>query len=98
MVAFVLLVARLPGRAGASSWRSAARPGKFHWLDLSTALDSPYTLWAGLIGGMFLTFGSHGADQLMVQRYLCARSRGEAGAGPLDRAASWSSPSSRSSS
>jgi Na+/proline symporter len=27
---------------------------------------------------MFLTFGSHGADQLMVQRYLCARSRGEA--------------------
>ena len=28
---------------------------------------------------MFLTIGSHGADQMMVQRYLCARSQREAG-------------------
>jgi SSS family transporter len=77
VVAFALLVARLPGGWGELVATGTAA-GKFHWLDLSTALDSPYTLWAGLIGGMFLTFGSHGADQLMVQRYLCARSRGEA--------------------
>jgi Na+/proline symporter len=29
--------------------------------------------WAGLVGGVFITLGSHGVDQLMVQRYLSAR-------------------------
>jgi SSS family transporter len=78
VVALALLLARLPG--GWDGLVAAAGPaGKFHWLDLSTALASPYTLWAGLIGGMFLTIGSHGADQMMVQRYLCARTQREAG-------------------
>ena len=77
VVALVLLVGRLPGGFGQLLTQGAAA-GKFHWLDLSLSLDSPYTLWAGVVGGMFLTFGSHGVDQLMVQRYLCARSRGEA--------------------
>ena len=77
VVAFALLLGRCPG-AGAARGHGASAAGKFRWLDLSTALDNPYTLWAGLIGGMFLTFGSHGADQLMVQRYLCARSQREA--------------------
>jgi SSS family transporter len=78
IVAFVLLLGRLPG-----GWdglvATATDAGKFRWFDLSGALDNPYTLWAGLIGGMFLTIGSHGADQMMVQRYLCARSQREAG-------------------
>ena len=30
----------------------------------------PYTIWAGLIGGGFLTMASHGTDQLIVQRIL----------------------------
>jgi SSS family transporter len=30
-----------------------------------------YTLWAGLIGGCFLTMSTHGTDQYLVQRYLC---------------------------
>jgi SSS family transporter len=77
IVALGVLVSRLPGGFG-QLLADGAAAGKFRWFDLSTALDSPYTLWAGVIGGMFLTFGSHGADQLMVQRYLCARSRGEA--------------------
>ncbi len=33
----------------------------------------PYTFWAGLIGGAFLTTASHGTDQLIVQRLLAAR-------------------------
>jgi SSS family transporter len=33
----------------------------------------PYTFWAGLAGGCFLTTASHGTDQLMVQRLLSAR-------------------------
>jgi SSS family transporter len=77
VVALGVLVARLPGGWGELVAVGSAA-GKFRWFDLRAALDSPYTLWAGTIGGMFLTFGSHGADQLMVQRYLCARSRGEA--------------------
>ncbi|MFM7927916.1 MAG: sodium:solute symporter family transporter, partial [Pirellula sp.] len=37
-------------------------------------LSKPYTLFAGLVGGTFLSLGSHGTDQIMVQRYLSARS------------------------
>jgi SSS family transporter len=78
VVAFFLLLGELPGGWG-QLVADASAAGKLRWLDLTPALDSPYTLWAGLIGGMFLTIGSHGADQLTVQRYLCARSQREAG-------------------
>jgi SSS family transporter len=47
---------------------------KFHLLDFSGDLSRPFTFWAGLIGGAFFTMASHGADQMMVQRYLCSRS------------------------
>ena len=47
--------------------------GKFRVLDLSWSLAKPYTLWAGVIGGTFLTVASHGTDQLIVQRLLSAR-------------------------
>lgn len=39
------------------------------------SLTQPYTLLSGLVGGVFLTMATHGADQLMVQRYLCARNQ-----------------------
>jgi SSS family transporter len=35
----------------------------------------PYTLWAGIIGGAFLTTARHGTDQLIVQRLLAARNQ-----------------------
>ena len=38
-----------------------------------------------MIGGAFITLGSHGVDQMMVQRYLCARSLREG-----RRALTWS--------
>ena len=52
--------------------------GKFRLLDFSPDLTRPYTFWAGLIGGMVLNTATHGADQMMVQRDLAARSRGQA--------------------
>jgi SSS family transporter len=52
--------------------------GKFRLFDLSTDLTNPYTLLTGVVGGALFTMSSHGADQLMVQRYLCARSLGQA--------------------
>src|SRR5881398_3622129 len=51
----------------------AAAAGKFHAFDFSLNFWKPYTFWAGLIGGAFLTTASHGTDQLIVQRLLAAR-------------------------
>jgi SSS family transporter len=56
----------------------AREHGKFRLVDLSFDPRTPYTLWSGLVGGVFVTLASHGTDQLMVQRYLSARSRREA--------------------
>jgi SSS family transporter len=55
-----------------------ASAGRFRLIDLDTNILKAQTLWAGVIGGAFVTMASHGADQNMVQRYLCARSLGEA--------------------
>ncbi len=44
-----------------------------HWPYFNFA--QPYTLWAGIIGGAFLTTASHGTDQLIVQRLLAARNQ-----------------------
>jgi len=52
--------------------------GKFTLLNFSTDPRQAYTLWAGIIGGAFVSMASHGADHLMVQRYLCSRSLGQA--------------------
>jgi len=51
---------------------------KFKWLDTEWSPTVAYNLWAGVIGGAVFSMASHGADQLMVQRYLCAKSLGQA--------------------
>jgi SSS family transporter len=53
----------------------AVSAGKFRVFDFTPTLWKPYTFWAGLIGGAFLTTASHGTDQLIVQRLLAARSQ-----------------------
>ena len=52
--------------------------GRFQLLDWTDPLHNSPSFWTGLIGGAFVTMASHGADQNMVQRYLCARSLREA--------------------
>ena len=52
----------------------AAAAGKLRVINTSMDPAQPYTLWAGLFGGAFLTMASHGADQLIVQRLLAASS------------------------
>ncbi len=42
-------------------------------------LTQTYTFWGGMIGGLVLDTATHGADQMMVQRYLTARSQRQAG-------------------
>jgi SSS family transporter len=72
VAALALIVGRLPG-----GWDQliavAGASGKLRVFDLSFDWSQPYCLWAGLVGGLFITLGSHGVDQMMVQRYLCAR-------------------------
>jgi solute:Na+ symporter, SSS family len=48
---------------------------KLRVFDFSLNFWKPYTFWAGLIGGAFLTTASHGTDQLIVQRLLAARNQ-----------------------
>ncbi|MFV1966532.1 MAG: sodium:solute symporter [Pirellulaceae bacterium] len=78
LLAGMVILYRLPG-----GWSEFVEFGtshaKFRIFDFHWDLSEPYTFWAGIIGGMFLTLGTHGTDQMMVQRYLCARSQRDAG-------------------
>jgi SSS family transporter len=71
LVAFWILLDKLPGGWGQLVEVGRAS-GHLQIFDLTWDLSEPYGLWAGLIGGVFVTLGSHGVDQMMVQRYLCA--------------------------
>ncbi len=71
------LVGRLSG-GWARLTEFAQQHGKFRLLDFSFDPAKPYTFWSGLFGGLFVTLATHGTDQLMVQRYLSARSRKQA--------------------
>ncbi len=53
-----------------------ARPtSKFQVFSFILDFKVPFTFWAGLLGGTFLTMASHGTDQLLVQRLLTCRDR-----------------------
>lgn len=58
--------------------RMTSEAGRLRLFDFDTSILKSQTIWAGLIGGAFVTMASHGADQNMVQRYLCAKSLGQA--------------------
>ena len=83
-VAAVVLLDLIPG-----GWTEVAAvgsaAGRFHLFDFSLDPTRSYTFWSGLIGGACFTVATHGTDQLIVQRYLCSRSRAAAG-----RALLWS--------
>ncbi|MBA2226965.1 sodium:solute symporter family transporter [Thermogemmata fonticola] len=73
VLALGLLLAEAEGGLGGWS-ATAASAGKLQLWDVRWDWREPYTLWAGILGGAFLTMGTHGADQLTVQRLLCAGS------------------------
>jgi len=79
-VVFVSLLALIPG-GWAEVVRTGTEAGKFRVFNFSTLLSDPYTLWAGVIGGVALTLSTHGTDQFLVQRLLAARSSKEAARG-----------------
>jgi SSS family transporter len=78
LLAVTFLLNELPG-----GWEQYLAYGhehnKFQLFDFRWDLSEAYTFWAGIVGGTFLTLGTHGTDQMMVQRYLAARSQADAG-------------------
>jgi SSS family transporter len=75
-VSFFVLLGKIPG--GFEHVIDVARPaGKFQVFNFHWSWTYPYTFWAGVIGGCFLTTASHGTDQLVVQRLLSARNERE---------------------
>ena len=77
VLAFVFVLKLLPG-----GWNQllaeGEAAGKFKMIETAFEPTVAYNLWAGVIGGAVFSMASHGADQLMVQRYLCAKSLGQA--------------------
>jgi Na+/proline symporter len=71
VAAFATAVASLP--AGVSFGQGvelAGTLGKLHAVELTSRLDTRYTLWSGLLGGLFVQLAYFGTDQSQVQRYL----------------------------
>ena len=66
----------LIGQGVTGGWEAifsqAGAEGKLRILDTYTGTDRPHTIWAGLLGGAFLSMASHGADQIIVQRLMAS--------------------------
>lgn len=54
--------------------RISGKAEKLNMLDFSFNLESRYTFWSGITGGLFLALAYFGTDQSQVQRYLGGKS------------------------
>ena len=61
--------------------RVGSETGRFVFLDPTPVFTRPYTIWAGLLGGVALTLSTHGTDQYLVQRLLSAKTQRDASLG-----------------
>ena len=52
----------------------ASLNNKINLLDFSFNLESRYTFWSGITGGLFLALSYFGTDQSQVQRYITGKS------------------------
>ncbi|MEO7521876.1 MAG: sodium:solute symporter [Gemmatimonas sp.] len=72
-----VLVVRMPIPID-DAFRIAGAAGRLQVFDFSFDLNETYTFWSGILGGTFLMLSYFGTDQSQVQRYLAAKSVGEA--------------------
>jgi SSS family transporter len=71
-------IAQLPREVSVRDALALAQAtGRLETMDLSLDPSRPYTLWSGLVGGMFLAMAYFGCDQSQVQRYLSGRTLAE---------------------
>lgn len=71
VAALVIAISRLPTNVSFAQGLSLAGTlGKLNGVDFSWRLDTRYTVWSGLFGGLFVQLAYFGTDQSQVQRYL----------------------------
>ena len=73
----IVLIVQMPVNPD-EALRIAGATGRLRVFDFSFDLSERYTFWSGVIGGTFLMLSYFGTDQSQVQRYLAAKSAGEA--------------------
>jgi solute:Na+ symporter, SSS family len=73
--AFGILIYKMPAGLGFGDMlRVAGGMGKLNAVDFSLDYHKRYTIWSGILGGMFLSLAYFGTDQSQVQRYLTGKS------------------------
>jgi SSS family transporter len=77
VVAMFVLLSQIPG-GWAEVREVGVAAGRFTLFDFTWDVTRGYTFWSGVIGGAFLTTATHGTDQMMVQRFLCASNQADA--------------------
>jgi len=71
VTALIVLLAKLPAGLGfVNAAHVAGALGKLQAVDFSIEPTRRYTLWSGLLGGLFLSLSYFGTDQSQVQRYI----------------------------
>jgi len=75
LLAGVLVIKLLPENIGfLDALHVAGKSGKTNAIDFTFDLNNQYTVWTGLIGGLFLQLSYFGTDQSQVGRYLTGSS------------------------
>jgi Na+/proline symporter len=77
-VCLIVIISQFPsGISLGDAVSLAGATGRLQTVDFKFDLNETYTIWSGLIGGMFLALSYFGCDQSQVQRFLTARSVSE---------------------
>ncbi len=83
-LALVLVIRALPAEVSTGqAVRVAGALGKLNLVDFSPRLDTRYTFWSGMTGGLFVALAYFGTDQSQVQRYLSGGTLAESRLGLL---------------
>jgi SSS family transporter len=81
-IAFYIILDALPSSVSfGKAMQIAGVSGKLNILDFSFDMQSRYTFWSGITGGLFLSLSYFGTDQSQVQRYLSGKSIRESSLG-----------------
>lgn len=84
LAAGVMVIYLLPEDIGfQEALHIAGKSGKTNAIDFTLDLNNQYTVWTGLIGGLFLQLSYFGTDQSQVGRYLTGSSVRESRMGLL---------------
>ena len=84
IVAAIIILTKLPPDVSFNDALGVAgKMGKLNVIDFSFDLSNRYTIWSGMLGGVFLFLSYFGTDQSQVQRYLSGKSLTESRLGLL---------------